>query len=58
MNLYSVPRNSWILTKETGEQFFFHHVDGMYSLCENHNKDVVHLPAWTDVEILDKPVGN
>ena len=58
MKLYNVPRNSYILLPDTGEQFFFHHLDGMYSYCSNANKEIVHLSASTEVEVLDKPVGN
>lgn len=29
----------------------FHHIDGMYSYCTNQDGDVVHLAAWTEVEI-------
>ena len=30
----------------------FDHIDGMYSLCYNGG-DIVHLPAWTEVEIVE-----
>jgi hypothetical protein len=49
--LYDVPRNTWIEFK--GHKLFFHHIDGMYSLCEDKDKTIVHLAAWADVEILE-----
>jgi hypothetical protein len=42
-----------------GELIFFHHIDGMYSLCNKVNEDtkkleeVCHLVAWADVEVID-----
>ncbi len=65
MKLYKVPNNSRIIVKnkvstppasipiEKGDILQFHHIDGMYSYCENENGDVVHLVAWAEVE-LDK----
>jgi len=51
MKLYDVPPNStiridehWILD--------FHHVDGMYSYCTDKDGNVVHLAAWTEVEVI------
>lgn len=58
MKLYQVPRESWVRTAQTGELFFFDHVDGMYSFCRNAEGKVVHLAAGTEVEVLDKPPGN
>lgn len=58
MKLFEVPRKSWIRLVDTGEQFFFDHLDGMYSLCLNHAGDVVHLVAWAEVEMMDAPAGN
>ena len=31
----------------------FFNVDGMYSYCHNPDGDVVHLAAWTEVEIVE-----
>ena len=66
MKLYDAPRNSWvrpILENPTappdareinlGERIKFHHVDGMYSFCHDENGDVVHLPAWQEVEVIE-----
>jgi len=51
MKLYDVPPNStiridehWILE--------FHHIDGMYSYCKDKDGNVVHLAAWTEVEVI------
>lgn len=54
MKLYDVPRNTPIIfTDDKGEKhkFFFHHIDGMYSLCKDEQGNTVHLAAWTEVEI-------
>jgi hypothetical protein len=57
MKLFNVPSKRWIRVKETGDELFFDHIDGMYSFClHDGNPDkIVHLKAWTDVEIIDKP---
>ena len=58
MKLYVVPRNTRIkiVGEFTGEEFLFHHIDGMYSYCTTQSGDVVHISASTDVEIVDKHV--
>jgi len=65
MKLYDVPRNSKIKVLgdikippaaqniEEQEVLNFSHVDGMYSYCTNSNNEVVHLAAWTEVEIVE-----
>lgn len=58
MKLYEVPRRSWIRLVDTGEQFFFDHIDGMYSVCRNADNQIVHLSAWTEVQVLPAPAGN
>lgn len=59
MKLYEVPRKSWIKVIPEGPILFFDHIDGMYSYCldkyENKTGRVVHIAAWTEVEIIDKP---
>ncbi len=35
-----------------GEELTFHHLDGMYSYCTKDNGDVVHLAAWTEIELI------
>ena len=65
MKLHNVPRNSKIKVlgdikvpigspniKEQ-EVLNFSHIDGMYSYCTNSNNEVVHLAAWTEVEIVE-----
>lgn len=52
MKLYDVPRNTRIKVKDL--ELNFHHIDGMYSYCETDDKEVVHLAAWTEVEIVEK----
>jgi len=65
MELYKVPRNSRIkvVTEDKvppgapqiikGEELNFRSIDGMYSYCTRDNGEVVHLAAWTDVELID-----
>jgi len=53
MKLYDVPRNSRIKIIE-GEELNFRSVDGMYSYCTRDNGEVVHLAAWTEVELINK----
>lgn len=55
MKLYDVPPNTKIKLKCDGEEskLLFHHIDGMYSYCTNDKDEVVHIAAWTEVE-LDK----
>lgn len=52
MKLYEVPRNTWITIE--GERFFFEKIDGMYSICINENQEIVHIAAFSDVEIEKK----
>jgi hypothetical protein len=64
MKLHDVPRNSRIkvisdvkvppaaLQIEEQEELNFSHVDGMYSYCTRDNGEVVHLVAWSEVEII------
>jgi hypothetical protein len=54
MKLYEVPKNSRILVEgdDANEELNFHHIDGMYSYCTRDDGTVVHLAAWTEVEIV------
>ncbi len=65
MKLYELSkRKIWVRTvsEETGppdgikpikgDKYFFDHIDGMYSYCRDKQGNVVHLPAWTEVEIM------
>ena len=66
MELFNVPRNSRIKVIvedkappgapqiEEGEELNFRSIDGMYSYCTRDNGEVVHLAAWTEVEVIDK----
>lgn len=53
MELYNVPNNTRIRIKGFEEDgvLLFHHIDGMYSYCTDENGDVVHIPAWAEVNI-------
>ena len=67
MELYNVPRNSFVEAVRdikvppiapnisSGEVLFFHHLDGMYSLCNKRNGEICHLASWAKVIIVDKP---
>jgi len=70
MKLYDVPRNSTIrvveaespppggIIPEAGQVYKFRNIDGMYSYCTDKDNNVVHLKAWTEVEIvLDKNIN-
>ena len=50
MKLYEVPRNTKI-NSPLGI-LNFSHIDGMYSYCVNEKNEVVHLAAFTEVEII------
>lgn len=63
MKLYEVPNNSKVRLLEDaqippeampilkGDVVDFHHLDGMYSYCK-FNDHIVHLAAWTEVELV------
>ena len=65
MKLHDCPRDCFvrILKPEepppgmvgftAGEIIWFGQIDGMYSYCKDSENNVVHLKAWTEVEILD-----
>ena len=48
--LYNVPNKSKILFD--GQEYFFDHIDGMYSYCTDLNGAIVHLNAMTKVHLL------
>ena len=64
MKLYDVPRESFIkVIKDIkippsapriveSEVLKFHHIDGMYSLCSKLDGTIVHLAAWSEVELI------
>jgi hypothetical protein len=52
MKLYDVPRNSTIIL-QNGEELEFKHIDGMYSYCVTKEGNVVHLAAWSDVQVKE-----
>ena len=64
MELHEVPNNTRIRVIEPlapppggrapeAEEYFFHHIDGMYSVCVDDEGNLVHLRAWTEVEIVE-----
>lgn len=56
MKLYEVPKQSKIKLIDSDDIFYFDHIfvhiDGMYSFCLDKNKQIVHLAAWSEVEIV------
>lgn len=55
--LYEVPAGSRIRVKEknlSNEVYKFFNLDGMYSYCTDKDDKVIHLAAWTDVEIVNE----
>ncbi len=66
MKLYDVPQDTWVIPIEqptappaarvvdVGEPIHFLHIDGMYSYCKDAEGRDVHLPAWTEVNILER----
>lgn len=50
--LYEVPRDTRIKVGDT--ELTFRSIDGMYSYCTTDDGGVVHLAAWTEVEVLEK----
>lgn len=52
MKLYEVRRNTRVRVPELEIEVMFHHIDGMYSVC-TYGTEVVHLAAWTEVELVD-----
>lgn len=65
MKLYEVPRNTNIRVVsdvkvppdasdiKPNDVLRFYDIDGMYSYCTNAEGEVVHLAAWTEVEIIE-----
>lgn len=51
--LYELPRDVRIRT-EDGTELHFYNVDGMYSFCKTDAGEVVHLAAWTEVELIEE----
>ena len=57
MKLYELSkRGIWVKPTEfDSEPVLFDHIDGMYSFCTNKRGEVVHLAAWTEVELVEQP---
>ena len=65
MELHKAPARTWVrilgdnmnpparTTTEIGDIIWFNHLDGMYSYCLTEQGDVVHLVAWTNVEVIE-----
>ncbi len=57
MKLNELPRDTYFSIQDDPHQqvFLFKHIDGMYSVCYDMNDNLIHLAAWTPVNIV-KPV--
>lgn len=57
MKLYDCPRHSYIKIDydSTGTVYFFDHLDGMYSYCIDNYGKIIHLVAYSNVKVVDKP---
>ena len=53
MKLYEVPHGTRVKIIDTGETIFFHHIEGAYSLCSTENGSIVHIPAGSNVSIVE-----
>jgi len=58
MKLYTVPNHSYVRPLGTNNIFKFFHIDGMYSYCKDIEGNIVHLKAWTEVEVVPPPIDN
>jgi hypothetical protein len=55
VKLYDVPRNTRVRIEYDGGEPFevtLDHIDGMYSFCKDDEGNVIHLAAWTEVEVV------
>jgi len=57
VRLYNCPRQSYIKIDHDSTRtiYFFDHLDGMYSYCTDKYGNIVHLAAYIDVIVVDKP---
>ncbi len=57
MKLYELPRDTYFSIEGDllNKVYLFKHIDGMYSVCYDMSDELVHIAAWTDVNIV-KPV--
>ena len=57
MKLYECPRKSYIKIDHDSSQtiYLFDHLDGMYSYCIDKYGNIIHLAAYIDVTVVDKP---
>lgn len=54
MKLYELAkRKIWVREVDTGLEFLFDHIDGMYSFCKDRDGNIIHPAAWTEVEVID-----
>ena len=49
MKLFEVRKHTWVIFE--GQRIYLDHIDGMYSYCKDEQGNVIHLAAWTEVEI-------
>lgn len=49
--LYNIPPRTWVERAEDGHRFFFDHLDGAYSYCEEVGGGISHYSASMKVRI-------
>ena len=68
MKLFDVPRETYVKIldekvklpignypdQQKNDVLLFDHIDGMYSYCTDIDDNLIHLAAWTEVEIVTK----
>lgn len=54
MKLYEVPAGAHIKLPDGEDIYKFWNIDGMYSYCTDKQEKVIHLAAWTEVEIVNE----
>ena len=52
--LFKVPKESWVET-EDGHRFFFDHLDGMYSYCNEIGGGISHYSCGIKVKPVEGP---
>jgi len=57
MKLYELPRDTYFSIQDDDRQrvYLFKNLDGMYSVCYDMSDELIHIAAWTDVNIV-RPV--
>lgn len=55
LKLFDLRRNTYIRVQGNGDEILkFCHLDGMYSVCKDAEGNIIHLAAWTDVDVVQE----